>query len=265
MKNRNVNISVAIITKNEEEIIGECLEAVSWADEVIVVDSGSSDDTVKIAKKHGARVFVNAWAGFGPQKNFALSKTRGKWILNIDADEIISPGLGEEILAVVKSKTTKAAYDMPFRNFFYGKWIRHGGLYPDRHARLFRKGKGRFPDITLHEYLQIDGEIGSLKNPVLHYTKGSITGHIASINTYTDIEKEQNIKSNYSPTGYTVFIRPLYRFIKCYFFKAGFLDGIMGLIFHVITSFGMFLGEIKILEARGMKARLLATLFKRAG
>jgi glycosyltransferase involved in cell wall biosynthesis len=241
-----------------------CLESLSWVDEIILVDSGSTDTTVKIAEKSGARVFFKKWAGYALQKNFAISKTRGNWVLCVDADEIITGPLKEEILSLLAANPDKDGYFIPRENYFYGKLMKHGGLYPDGQVRLFRKGKGHFPPIMLHETLEIDGKTGWLKNPMKHFTKKTIKEHLEYSNKYTGLETEQRLKSNYAPTGYSVFIKPFFRFVSHYFFKAGFLDGFNGLVYQVITAFTLFLSEIKILEARGFKDNLLLTLFKRA-
>jgi glycosyltransferase involved in cell wall biosynthesis len=259
-----ISISAVIITKNAEKYFGMCLEALKWVDDIVVVDCGSTDDTVKTARKYGARVFIKKWAGFSAQKNFAVSKAKGKWILTLDADEIVTPGLKDELLTIVKSGTDRAGYHIPRMNYFYGKWLKHGGVYPDRHLRLFRRGKGHFPPCEIHEELKVAGETGVLKNAMIHHTKGSISAHLDSMNKYTGIESSQFLKNGYTPTGYTVFLRPFFRFISCYIFKGGFLDGIAGLVYHNVDAFNMFIREIKVLEARSFRGNLLRTLFKRA-
>lgn len=263
MKIRN-NVSAVVITKNEEKNIGRCLESLKWADEIVLVDSGSTDDTVKIAKKYKAKVYHKAWAGYAEQKNFAISKTRGKWVLCVDADEEIPAALKGEIIALTASNPDKDGYYIPRENYFYSKLMKHGGLYPDGQVRIFRKGRGHFPAILLHETLEIDGVTGWLKNPMKHFTKNTIAEHVAAANVYTGLETEQRLKSNYAPTGYSVLIKPVFRFFRYYFFKGGLLDGFNGLVYHVITAFMMFVSEIKIFEARGFKDNLILTLFKRA-
>jgi glycosyltransferase involved in cell wall biosynthesis len=257
-------ISAVIITKNEEKILGSCLKAIQWVDEIIVVDCGSIDRTVKIAKKYGAKVRYKKWQGYAAQKNYALSKTRGEWVLCIDADEIVTDTLQHEILSVLHKGTDKDAFDIPLKNFFYGRWLKHGGLSPDRHVKLCRKKSGSYPQCEIHESLQVKGEIGHLKNHLLHHTKENISVHVEVINNYTDLEMKSRIAGDYMPTGYSLFIRPLYRFIKYYLFKLGFLDGLQGLIFHILTSMYLFLQEAKIVEKRGFRVNLLWTMFKRA-
>jgi glycosyltransferase involved in cell wall biosynthesis len=258
------HISAAIIARDEEAVLPLCLKSLKWVDEIVVVDSGSTDNTVKIAGESGARVYHKKWENYAVQKNFAISKTSGEWVLSIDADEVISDGLKREIMEMLKNGTDSNAFDMPFQNIFYNKWLKHGGLYPDRHIRLFKKNEGAYPICNIHESLSVNGKIGHFENSIIHHTKTDISSHLKAIEEYTCLEARQRINSGYKPTGYTVFIRPLYRFIKYYFFRFGFLDGIQGLTFQVSTSFYMYITEAKILEKRGFKCHLMPTLFKRA-
>lgn len=258
-------LSVVIITKNEEKIISRCLESVSWADEIIVVDSGSSDNTVEICRKYNAKVFYKKWAGYSKQKNFAISKAKGDWILSIDADEIVSDKLREEIKNILNADDVLYnGYEIRFKNYYYGKFLRFGGLYPDYHLRLFRKGKGKFNKNKIHEGVQLKGESKKLKGEILHFTSRLISDHIENINKYTEFEAIQNKENLKIPTGYTIFIRPLYNFIKKYFFKFGFLDGLHGFIFHVFSSMYLFIQEIKTIEKLNMlNSNFIGSLFKK--
>ncbi|HLD18382.1 MAG TPA: glycosyltransferase family 2 protein, partial [Candidatus Nanoarchaeia archaeon] len=151
-------ISVTIITLNEEANIRACLESVKWADEILVSDSGSSDRTVEICKEYGAKVFNDVWLGFGKQKNLIAGRARNNWILNIDADERVTPELKKEIEEVLNNGDCEG-YNIPRKNFFSNKWIRHCGWYPDYNLRLYRRDKGRFNERNVHEAVQIDGKI----------------------------------------------------------------------------------------------------------
>jgi len=279
------NISAVIITKNEEKIIGLCLSRLSFAKEVIVIDSGSEDNTVKTAKKYGAKVFYKKWQGYAKQKNFGISKAKGEWILSVDADEIVTKELGAEIVQAVKqshlrqgfhlrqdssgqaggqAKDQMRGYYIPVKNNYYGKFLKFGGQYPDYHLRLFRKGKGKFTETEVHEGIEVKGAKAKLKNPIMHYTCATVEEHIERINYYTDLEAEKAIKNRYAPTGYSVIIRPGVIFFKNYFLKLGFLDGMEGLIHHVISARYLFIKEAKIMEKKGInKFRLLQTLFKK--
>jgi glycosyltransferase involved in cell wall biosynthesis len=280
-----MKLSVVIITKNEERIIARCLESVKWAGEIVVVDSGSSDDTLNIAKRHGARIYKKKWEGYAKQKNFGISKAKYPWVLSLDADEIITPELKDEITGILGSEDpaagNKAAaalrapsssahpeiagYFMPRKTYFYGHLMRFGGVYPDYQMRLFKRSKGRFKETDIHEGLIVDGAAGHLKNPALHYSKADIMAHIDTINSYTELEMKKAEKSGYTPTGYSVFIKPSFNFIKYFIFKSGFLDGIYGFIFWSVNSMYIFLREVKIMELKGLdSSNLSSTVFKRA-
>ncbi|MCX7698043.1 MAG: glycosyltransferase family 2 protein [Candidatus Goldbacteria bacterium] len=259
-------LSVVIITKNEEKIIGRCLDSIKWADEIIVVDSGSTDNTIAICKKYNAKVFYKKWEGYSKQKNFAISKARGQWILSLDADEIVSDELKEEIKKVIEENNDKYdGYEIRFNNFFYDKFLRYGGLYPDYHLRLFRKNKGKFNETEIHEGIILKGKKSRLKGEILHFTCATIFNHIENMNKYTELEAIQNKKNFKIPTGYTIFIKPIYNFFKNYFLKFGFLDGFHGFAFHINSSFYLFVKEIKTIEKMKIwDINFLKTLLKRA-
>lgn len=259
-------ISAVIITKDEEKIIGRCLDSLQWVDEIIVVDSGSTDNTVNICKRFNAKVFYKKWQGYSKQKNFAITMAKGEWILSIDADEIITSELRNEIQKIMKNnKYEYDGFEVKFKNYFYGKFIRFGGLHPDYHLRLFRKCLGKFNTTEIHEGIWLKGKKTKLKGAILHFTSRTISDHIENINKYTELEVIQNIKVSRKPTGYSIFLRPFYNFVKNYFFKFGFLDGFQGLVFHIISSMYLFIQEIKTAEKTKMlDANFIKSLFKRA-
>ncbi len=265
MNEKADNVSVVIIAQNEGRIISRCLESAAWAAEIIVVDGGSTDDTAATARESGAKVFDNKFEGFAEQKNFAISKASNEWVLSIDADEVIEKALAEEILSVIKNPGGCDGYYIPRKNFYYtGRFLRFGGLYPDRQLRLFKKGKGKFEGGRVHEGLKVQGKAGVLKNALLHYTKPGIKAHINTVNKYTGLEAEKSLSEGKRATGYTLLFKPAGYFIKHYFLKLGFLDGIEGLIYHVISAHYVFIKEIKLAEKAGLNnIRLLPTLFDR--
>ena len=161
-------VSVVVITLNEEERLRACLESVAWADELIVVDAESQDKTVQIAREFTDHVFVRAWTGFAEQKNFALEQATGDWVLSLDADEEVSRELRAEVEALLAGRPVARGYRVPRRNIFWGRWIRHGGLYPDWQLRLFRRGCGRFGARDVHESAQVEGPVGRLRGPLVH-------------------------------------------------------------------------------------------------
>src|SRR5581483_8454116 len=173
-------LSVVIITKNEEVNIGHTLESVQWADERIVVDSGSTDLTREIARQHGATVFEEVWKGYAAQKNSAIGKASCDWVLSLDADEQVSPELAENIRRIVgagRGPSSATGYFVARRNFFLGRWIRHGGFYPDRKLRLFRRGSGQFIERAVHETMRVNGATATINGDLLHNAYPTLTGY----------------------------------------------------------------------------------------
>ena len=229
-------LSVIIITKNEEENIRDCLETVKWADEIIIVDSFSRDKTVEIAKEYTGKIFQKEWMGYGKQKNFALEKVTGDWVLNIDADERVTKELAQEIKEAIQEKEYDGYY-IPNKAYFLGKWIRHSGWYPDYHLRLFKKGKGRFNERIVHEAVQIAGKKDYLKGSIEHFTAKSIGEYLKRMDKYAKLTIEER---GGRAGWHQVFFRPPFTFFKMYIIKRGFLDGIHGLILALCHSFYTF-------------------------
>ena len=240
-------VSVAIITLNEEANIRRCLESVRWADEIIVVDCGSTDDTVKICEEYGCRVFNHEWEGYARQKNFAIGKATGDWVLSLDADEEVTPDLAQEILSAA-SKGSSDAYSMPRSNLFLGKWMRHGGWYPDRQLRLFKRGMGSFADVPLHEHIamQEGSSIGLLTNPLRHYTYPTVRDFLAKADSYTTIEVRAGNRKHSVIGLLTAF--PI-KFVETYMYKSGWRDGIHGLIAALLVSSRVLLRQVKLWES----------------
>ena len=273
-----VKLSVAIITFNEEHNIARTLESVKWADEIVVVDSGSTDRTCEIARQYGAKVIIEPWRGFAAQKNFSIEQCSGDWILSLDADEVLDDLLQIEIAIMfnkvkpddeasiqqfidaqgvdpLRKEELAMAFDefdikpdrvhsiqsvkidgffMPRRNFFLGRWLEHGGLYPDTKLRLFRKGKARFKPQLVHESMECDGSTTTLKGALDHYSYPNLSGFIEHLNRYSSLGAEMAIASG--PRGFNPFmilLNPLATFIKNYIFRLGFLDGREGLLWHL--------------------------------
>jgi len=259
------SVSVVIIAQNEERIISRCLESAAWAGEIIVVDGGSTDNTAQIARSRGAKVFVNGFKGFAAQKNYAISKATGKWVLSLDADEVIEEKLAQEITDIISSKNPCDGYYIPRKNFYYtGKFLRFGGLYPDRQLRFFKRNNGSFEGAVIHEGIKVKGTTGLLKNSILHFTKPGIKAHIDTVNRYTELEAQKNAGEGRRATGYTVLIKPAAYFLKHYFIKLGFLDGVEGLIYHMISAHYVFIKEVKLAEKSGFKGfKIFATILDR--
>jgi len=242
-------ISTCIITYNEEEDIRACLESVKWADEIIIVDSKSTDRTIEICKEYTDKIFTREWSGYGNQKEYARKLASNSWVLNIDADERVSKELKDEIL---KSKLLEDAYYIPRRLFFLGKFLRFSGC--DKQIRLFRKDKAHFSNDIIHEKVIVSGRIGILKNPILHYSYKNISDYFERFNIYSSLEAEK--REHRASFIFQVFLC-FFDFIKRYIFKLGFLDGIPGFLWALFSSFHRLVKYAKIWEGKMGKPKCL--------
>lgn len=241
-----MKLSVIIITRNEEAHIGACLDSVAFADEFIVLDSGSTDQTCDIARKRGALVSVSTdWPGFGPQKNRVLDMATGDWVLSIDADERVTPQLAQAIKQELLAPKADA-YRIARLSSFCGKWMRHSGWWPDHVVRLFRKGAGRFTDVPVHEKVLVQGTTATLDGHFLHYPYESLEVLIDKLNRYSTeaaISAHQRGRrtSMLGPYG-----RGFWTFIRIYILRRGFLDGWQGLILAGMAAAGNFFRYSKL-------------------
>ena len=243
-------LSVILITKNEEANIRTCLESVRWADQIVVVDAGSTDKTLPIARRFTKHVYVRRWDGFGAAKNYALKKCKGEWILWIDADERVPKELEAEIRRTVSSSPHPAGFSVPRKAFFLGAWIRHAGWYPGRVVRLFRRGFGSFTDHKVHERLVVRGEIGELKADLLHNTDPTLEHYFEKFNRYTSLGAEELSLEDERFNLAQLVLRPVWTFLRMYVLKAGFLDGIPGLVLCVLSSGYVFTKYAKLWELK---------------
>jgi glycosyltransferase involved in cell wall biosynthesis len=250
-----VTLSVVIIAHNEEANLGRTLQSISPRldsegkrndTELIIVDCGSTDRTVEIAKSFGAKIFVETWKGYSAQKNSAIDKATGDWILSLDADEAVSPELLNEIGSALVEQASAYrpnspdspmvvdAFSMPRQNLFLEKRIRHGGFWPDRKVRLFRIGKGRFSARSVHESVQVTGRVAPLHAPLIHYSYPTLSDYIEHMNRYSSLGAEMAVaKGKVRFSVINIVLRPLATFIYNYFFRLGFLDGREGLLLHL--------------------------------
>ena len=222
------NLSVTIITKNEEKNIGRCLESLKWADETVVVDTESSDRTVEICRQYKGRIFNESWHGYGKQKNICAGHTKNRWILNVDADEVVTPELAEEILGILKNGPQYPVYHLPRKNYFGDRWVRFGGWYPDRILRLYDKEKVAFSEVQVHEKLTTDGNAGSLKNPLIHYSYSNRKDYAQRQERYSILYAKEKMANGFRPNWTHLYLRPPLKFFKNFFLKKGFMDGSLG-------------------------------------
>lgn len=244
-----MKISATIITLNEEKDLPRCLKSLSaWVDEIILVDSGSTDKTLDIAKKYDAKIFKHEFKNYASQKNSAFKKARGDWIFSIDADEEVTKELEEEIKEVVKDDKFDG-YSMPRKNIIFGKFIKYSRWQPelDRHVWLVRKGKGKWEG-DVHEELECTGPVGKLKNAKIHYQYENVSEFMDMINRYSDIDSKERHKSGVKFKPIMLFMDPIYNFSVRYFYRLGFLDGVHGFVLSSLMAFYHFVLWVKIWE-----------------
>jgi glycosyltransferase involved in cell wall biosynthesis len=241
-------LSVVIVTRNEEERIRACLEAVAWADELIVVDAESEDKTASIARELTDHVIVRPWPGYAAQKNHGLEQARGAWILSLDADEIVSPALRAEIERVVAADGPADGYAVPRRNIFWDRWVRHGGLYPDWQVRLFRRGRGRFGERAVHESVQIEGDVRRLAGHLEHRSYRDVSDFLVRADRYSTLAAEDLIARGRRVHAWDFVVRPLGRFLGMYVLERGFLDGRRGFLLAALYAYYVLIRCAKVWE-----------------
>lgn len=242
-----MGLSVILITKNEEANLKDCLESISFANEIIVVDSQSSDKTVEIAQSFGAKVEnTSDWPGFGPQKNRALNLATQDWVLSIDADERVTPELKDEILAVINGISSADCYAIPRLSWYCGRFIKHSGWYPDYVDRLFKRGSAKFSDHLVHERLLPHGTVKKLKHHFLHYSFKNFSQVLQKIDGYSTASAEQALKKGKKSSVLKAIGHGLWAFFRTYFLRLGFLDGQQGLALAISNAEGTYYRYIKI-------------------
>ena len=252
-------LSVAIITLNAAAQLEACLQSARFADEIIVVDSGSTDGTQALAKRYGAEVIQQDWLGFGRQKQFAVEAASHDWVLCLDADERVSPALQTSIENALKIPSTTAlcgAYRFPRCNRFLGRYLKHGEGYPDWSLRLFNRRQGRWSDDAVHEKVICQGKIGELSGDLLHDSAESLASYLTKQNRYTTLAAEMALAAGKRASFGRLVLSPVLRFIKFYVVRQGFRDGLPGLIHISIGCFNSFTQYSKMLEQQNSNAAL---------
>ena len=247
-------LSLCVITRDAAGEIAECLASASFAGDVVVVDSGSRDDTVEIARRSGARVIERDWSGFGAQKNFAVGEAVHEWVLCLDADERVTPALAASIAAEMAAPRA-AAYAFARRNRFLGRWLAHGEGYPDWNVRLFDRRRARWSDDPVHEHVLADGPVARLKGDLLHASAESLDAYLAKQNRYTTLQAAAMHARGERAGAVRLVASPLIRFLRFYVLKLGFLDGVAGLVHIAIGCQNSFIKYAKLRALRSEASR----------
>lgn len=244
---RVTSLSLVVITLNAEKHIADCIRSVPFAHDIVILDSGSTDNTVAIAKNLGARVFVEEWRGFGPQKRRATELAKTDWVLNLDADEALSPPLQEELEQLLRGEMEPAAYALPRVSYHLGRWIWHGGWYPDWQIRLYDRTRANWSSAKIHEKVEADS-LGYLKKPILHYVFRDLTHQIETNNRYSGLGAEMLAEKGRRFRLLHLLLKPKVKFLETYIWKRGFMDGLPGFIIAVGAAYSVFLKWAKLWE-----------------
>lgn len=241
-----MSLSVIVITKNEEAVIRRCLESVAWADEIVVVDSGSTDRTQSISRELGAKAHPTAdWPGFGPQKNRALDLATGDWVLSLDADEWLPPELQAEVRNTVAGPSPHSAFRVPRASYFCGRLMRYSGWWPDPVLRLFRRGRARFSNDLVHERLIVDGTVGELSYPLLHESFAGLEEVLDKVNRYSSAGAQMMVADGRAGSLTSAVAHGAWTFMRTYVLKAGFMDGREGFMLAVSNAEGVYYRYLK--------------------
>lgn len=241
-------VSAVLISYNEESRVADCLASLDWTDEIVVVDSGSSDATQEIARRYADKVVELPWRGFGPQKQAAVDLASHDMVFVVDCDEQVTPELAAEIAAILQQQEIAAGYAIPRRTFIGKKEIKHCGWYPDRTVRLFDRKKAHFSDSLVHESVIVTGEVAACRHDLLHFSYRAIGDMVPKISQYSELWARQMFTAGKRSSFLALLVKPLAAFFKTYVLKKGFLDGFEGLVIAKTTAFLTFLKYAKLIE-----------------
>jgi glycosyltransferase involved in cell wall biosynthesis len=244
-----VKLTVTVITRNEAANIEGALESVQWADEIVVVDSNSVDETVALAERHRARIVIHDWAGYSAQRNFAAEIASNDWILALDADERVPPELAAEVQRIMREGSTAGGYRMPRLSYYLGRWIHGTDWYPDYQLRLYDRRVGRFNGKRVHESVELrEGRAGTLLHGLQHYPYRDISDHVTSIDHYTTLAAEEWYAEGRRTNPLEIAIHPPAAFLRNYVVRRGFRDGTPGFLISILNSYYVFLKILKLWE-----------------
>jgi len=250
-------LSAVIVSFNEEKKISDCLKSVQFADEVLVVDSFSTDKTEEICHSFGARFLNKKWLGYVQQKNFAANQSTHEWVLSIDSDERCSPSLKKEIQNILRNpETAEAGFSIPRKVFYINRWIRNGGWYPARKVRLFQKKLARWEGEDPHDRVEVDGKCGKLTGEIYHFSFDNISSHFQTINNFTTVAAKEKIAKGRRTNIIGILLRPYSMFFKMFLLKTGFFDGMPGFIIAVLSWFHVFSKYVKIWELQKTRSQV---------
>ena len=243
-----MKVTVTVITRDEAANIGAALQSVSWADEIVVVDSGSTDETVAIARPLATRVEVRDWPGYSAQKNYAAEIASNDWILSIDADERVTPELATEIRDLLTGTPSSRGYRIPRVAWYLGRWIRSTDWYPDYQLRLYDRRAGKWNGRRVHESIDLQGTPGQLRHELQHYAYRDLSHHLATIDRYTTLAAEQWLVEGRTTNGFELYIHPRLAFLRNYLLRGGIRDGEAGLLVSHLNAYYVFLKLAKLWE-----------------
>jgi glycosyltransferase involved in cell wall biosynthesis len=260
---KRLPLSVVLITRDSELHLAEVLRSVEWAEDIVVLDNDSQDQTLKIAESFNARVFSEEWRGFGRQKRRATELAKYDWVLNLDSDEVLSPEAKKEVLELLTVNPSTQperferhdAYSFPRLSFHMGRWIRHGGWYPDRQVRLYDRTRANWSEAELHEKVQAN-HVGPLNAPLFHYVFRDLTDQVSRNNKYSSLGANELSEKGQRFSLVQLIIKPWVKFFELYLWKRGFLDGLPGFIIAVGAGYSVFLKWAKLYERQHIKPRL---------
>jgi len=241
-------ISTTIIVRNNEDIIERCLKSVAWTDEIIIADSGSTDQTLDICRKYHCKIVETPWLGFGQTKQLAEKHTSHEWVFSIDSDEVCSNTLKEEIQNTLSAPQDFAGFKIKRRTFYLNKPIKYCGWQNDYPLRLYRKSLGGFNSRNIHEFVEVKGDIGKIRALLLHHSYPTIEGHIEKINRYTTLGAQEAVQKGKTCSPFMAVLKGSFKFLKMFILQWGFLDGLAGFLLAKNSSFGVYLKYLKIYE-----------------
>jgi glycosyltransferase involved in cell wall biosynthesis len=247
-------LSLVVITRNAEKDLARCLQSVKFASDVVVLDCGSQDRTQEIAQQNGARVFIEEWRGFGPQRRRATELAQHDWVLTLDADEALSPESQAELQELLRSEPSEPAYRFPRLSFHMGRWIRHGGWYPDWQIRLYDRRRANWDTALIHEKVQSE-RVGTLRKPIHHWVFSNLTHQIETNNRYSSLGAEELDKKGRRFRWIHLLLKPKVKFLETYVWKLGFLDGLPGFIIAVGAGYSVFLKWAKLWERQKLSRK----------